>query len=511
MNRYSALIATALAIGCHTKDSCGQPPVVEIHALTMVHKSQRLGPAAVSAVSRRLILTVSSKLSRADSIVTVWTDGEKTDYPDFGLDSIVYSEDSEHFAFAVSDGRLLQYFVDGKPVGQKSSNLGGFSFSLGGQNYTYYVREGDGYKVKESNHDRKDDYFDSIQSLTYSSDGKHVGYMGFDKSSKTSTLVINGKSIASGFTSFPKRLQIGPRSAIIALKRDDQAFLFDGKSILGPFDEIPFYGLSRDGMHSLYVLSNDGNCDAYVDGTKIASFDEVTSMVWADQQSRAYIVGVRGGVHYAYINDVLVGKAAKITDFNPGGTHSYGYLAQGSMPDRTDAWSIVIDDKAVRESDDLLYGLKVSATGKNWACVAADKFKGPSAGYRFIVDGVENGLFSDVTQLQYSIDGTRFVYGAWRDNDYYIITPEKEFGPYDSNGSPPVLSPDGSHFAFFGTCPKGKGIIADGELVLEASGLVSVNNNGPPVFKNSSELNAVVILSEDGVFSNFGQARITWK
>ena len=72
------------------------------------------------------------------------------------------------------------------------------------------------------------------------------------------------------------------------------------------------------------------------------------------------------------------------------------------------------------------------------------------------VNGKTSRRYNDITRISISSDGKSWAYGAWDEKGYHIITHESSYGPFDPNGAPPMMSPDGKHFAFFGSTRNGQ-------------------------------------------------------
>lgn len=481
-------------------------PKVEITSLTMVHKSRKLGTIAISPDSSRIVLTTSPRLRSDSADIEIWLNGSKSRATDFLLDSIVFSNDSTQVAFATLENGKMRYCVNGEALPNGYSSVGFFAFSPNGNDFVYSATTEGGAVVVDKKGKTTSSPYDQIHSVTYAADGSRVAYMGYDQDSRTATLVVGNKAIADGFDRYAKKLRLGSSKAAIELRRGDKAFLYDGATLLGPFKEIPYAAVSKDGNHAIYAVGDGASQTAFVDGKKVGTFDTIKEFLWSEHQSKAFITAVKGDRMLAMIDDQIVGEGRQIVGFGPAGKDSYAFAVAGYEKDDADQWRVVVKGKTVHQGQVGVIGtLTTSANGKSSACL---RFDPQAKRCTYWVNGKGGPPYEDVTSIQFSEDGTRYVYGAWHDNEYHIVTESGKHGPFDSNGSPPELSRDGAHFSFFGTKGNKRGLVVDGNVVIEAVNLLSVG--GSPRFKSAKELNAVVLLSEDGVWSNIGQAKVTW-
>lgn len=88
--------------------------------------------------------------------------------------------------------------------------------------------------------------------------------------------------------------------------------------------------------------------------------------------------------------------------------------------------------------------IEIAPGGHGVAYVARD-----SAGLHVTHNGKRGKTYDgiDTTTLRVSRDGTRVAYCAVKGEKWFVVTDDREYGPFDDKG-PPVFSPDSRHVAF---------------------------------------------------------------
>ena len=481
---------------------------VEATALSYKMLSEKIQVALISPDCSRFIMLLADFLKGAEKPVVVSVDGDRKEYPNFDVNSIRFSKDSKRYGFAAWNGGKFQMVVDGQPVGVPAEVATGLVFSPDGQKYSYVA----GIQGSVSVANTSDPKFRVIQSLTFSTDSKRLAYMGSKgKHGRGASLVVDGKVIAEDAHEFPQSLFIGPQRAMIVLTKADGKYVFDGNEIEGPYYDVPFYTLSENGADSLCVIQK-GERDRqqlFVNSRKILDFDEALAVSWSSRQEKSICVVRDGELEKAYVGEKLVGEGKNLEELTPMGNNGVGFIKKDPIAGD----QLFIDGKPAFQAKGLvLVRLDVSDEGNAWGVASiAPKGEPGDKILACIINGKTSKKYNDLTRVSFSSNGKHWAYGAWDENDYYIITPENSYGPYDSNGSPPKMSPDGKHFVFFGSTQDGQtGIFVDGELLFESLAPVDAGNERWMAFEEDSALNAVVIFSQKRLSLNFMQVRFSW-
>ena len=479
---------------------------VETVAFTAKRLSQQIGVMKISPNCSRFIMTFSDIVQGGKKPVVVSIDGEEKEYPNFAVNSIRFSEDSRRYGFSIWNGSEFQLVVDGRPVGSPAESVRDLVFSPDGRKFAYVTGTNDKYSIANTD----DPSFPAIQSLTYSTDGKRLAYMG--SGGTGATLMIDGKIIATGATHFPQSLSVGPNKAMIVLTKSDGQYVYDGSEVKGPFHDVPFYTLSRNGLNSLCVIQREESSrqELYVDSRKIAEFDEALDVKWANKQNKPFFIARDGEGEKAFVGSEVVAQGSDLARLTLMGKRGYGLIKRD--PRLGD--QLVIDGKTVYQpgAGERLMDFSTSAEGTSWCATSIKPGGKPEDNIaNCTVNGQTSKNYNDLTRVSFSTDGKSWSYGAWDGNDYYIISHERTYGPFDSNGSPPMMSPDGKHFAFFGSTQEGQtGIFIDGELLYTALEAVSWNDGIAFAFDGDSTLNAVVVWSQKRLLTYFTQVRFSW-
>ena len=233
------------------------------------HSPDRLHRVEVVEKDNRQQLRVDSTLSQP--------------YLGVALETIVFSEDSQRFAYAAETDTGWIIVVDGMPS-RPWAGIGEVLFGPG-QQFVYVATDSeDWYVVRENT---PGDPFEAVmqKSLTFSPRGDHFAFVVAE--GDKFRVVMDGESAPLYDAIGGLRFAPDGRQFAYVARISDQQYLVRNDKSLGPFDLIADFTLGPKGRLGMLVRENDG-WRAIIDGQQSEIFDNLGSIQFSQDGQYAY-------------------------------------------------------------------------------------------------------------------------------------------------------------------------------------------------------------------------------
>ncbi len=256
--RWITLLLTLLVCGCSKE-----------YLVWYGHSPDRLHRVEVIEKDKRQQLKLDATLSQP--------------YLGVALETIVFSEDSRHFAYAAETEAGWIVIVDGVQS-RPWTGIGGILFGPG-QKFAYVASDLGGWRVVLEG--VRSASFEAVMqnSLTFSPDGCRLAFVVVE--GDKFRVVVDGEPAslydAIGMLRFEAE---GKRLAYVA-RIGDQQYLALDEILLGPFDLIADFTLGPNGKLGILARNND-RWQAVIDGQKSEVFDNLGSIQFSQGGQYAY-------------------------------------------------------------------------------------------------------------------------------------------------------------------------------------------------------------------------------
>lgn len=335
-----------------------------------------------------------------------------------------------------------------------------------GGRLAYFVMAGDGLAVVLDG--KQGEIFEGIaeNSLAFSPDGKHFGYVGTRPGKQFA--VLDGKiheyrGVSRQGIVFSAT---GEHYGWVADKDGKQLAVIDGQES-PPFDGIAPQGIlfSPDGKRSAYTATSAGKTLVVLDGEEGQLFDAAAGLRFT-AKSKALYMAMREGKRYAVVDTSVYGPYDDLRALseprpdNPlpevfevsGDGSSLGFMAR-----RGAEWFVVVNGKEHGPFKGCA-GLAFSHEGSRVAYLATR-----GDGWFMVVDGVEQPHAS-VKALSFSPDGKRLASIKKKGEKQVALIDGVEGKEYDRIDEPGVrFSPDGKRVAYLAEDGGMKLVVIDGQ------------------------------------------------
>ena len=331
--------------------------------------------------------------------VRVGDDDQKV-YPAIGVESIAWSRDGAHLAYAArstSGWLVVRDGVESRVV----EGVGQVLWSPDGKHLAAAVERGGRWLVYRDEFEEPSVEAVRARSMRFSEDGEHFAYVG-DDARKVVAVIDGAKSTpydAIGHLVWSAR----NRSAFVARRGAESFVVVDGKES-GPYQDVAGLSFSPTGRRLAWIARRDDGWWVLEEGSERGPYDRVADLVWSPKgDNLAYGVGgrvgewvVREGKPGRAFEGVLPGSLR----FDAGGLHIV-YAARS-----LGAWRVVLDEDAGQPYEDVEPPLFIGSS----AAIAHLARRGEAS--FLVVDGHQGPVESNATGLVLSSDGERFLYAA---------------------------------------------------------------------------------------------------
>ena len=399
--------------------------------------------------------------------------------------SLDVSEDANHLAFAVWQGKQQALALDGV-VGKAYD--GEITIYSSHKRLAYYIKQG--RKMRVVVDDLVSDEYDGGVVIRFSPDAKHWAYIGLQGEKDTlitETGEVNHWNVRLGKDGYPldvNWVEYSPdsqRMAYLVINDDEIHVNIDG--IAGPsYERCAVPDFSPDSKRVAYLAWHDGHEYVVADGVESAAYDDMAydgPIFSPDSQHLIY--GAKRGEQWFLVVD---GKETPL-DGEPYYFHSYYYspdskhlIYQIGTKDKQRAY---VDGVQVTGGEDIRQVIfNVDGTRKGYVAMTGDtsaviidgldtkKYTGGSCGYplfspdgkrvayvvqsetpknsREVVDGVDGPLYTYTQRLLFSPDSQHYAYVAKRGDKWMLVVDNVEVYTFDAYLADLVFdSPDTLH------------------------------------------------------------------
>lgn len=348
-----------------------------------------------------------------------------------------------------------------------SMNQDSLISSRDGRRVAYMVMAGDGMAVVVDG--QKEEVFEGIafESLVFSPDGKHFGYVGTRPGRQYAVLdgkVHEYKGVSKQGIVFSSD---GGRVGWVAERDTSQIAVIDGQES-APYDGIAKQGIvfAPGGRHCAYVAFSGGKNMVVLDGEEGPLFDAVAELEFTAGGQHAVYVAIRDEKRFAVVDTTVHGPFDDLRSLSsqpePGNPMldvfeiSNDGARVGFIGQRGEEWFVNVDG---RESGPYrgCAGLAFSPEGSRVAFLATR-----GTGWFMMVDGVEHPG-SSLQSLSFSPDGKRLASIVKRGDKRLALIDGVEGKEYDRIEEPGIrFSPDGKHTTYLAELAGEKLVVTDG-------------------------------------------------
>jgi len=294
--------------------------------------------------------------------------------------------------------------VEGKP--SDAPFYGAAFFSPDGKRVAYPVKSGGKWSVVLDGVEGKQ--YDEVDALDFSPDSKHFAYQA--KSGGKECIVLDG---VEGEWCTYARVAISSSSRVACVLQNPQehqsCVIIDGVRGKEYQSLTNTFVFSPDGRHYAYPAFSDGQWFMVLDGVEGRMYEKVDQPTFSPDSAHFEYIAKVGGTAMAVVDSVEGKPYKQISDGEDGPVFS---------PD----------------SKHLAY---LAYTEEN------EQF--------MVVDGVEGRHYVEVAEPRFGPDSRRLAYVATTDpkhKSYFMVVDGKEQATYDYV-RPPVFSPDSKHFVYY--------------------------------------------------------------
>lgn len=344
--------------------------------------------------------------------------------------------------------------------------LGQIRISPDNRHIAYIYQASDELKLSCVKVDQKPgELFPSIllDTLTFSPDSRRVSYGASDFQGQF--LIIDNKKHGpyKGLIACSPAFSPDSKQVVYAVHTKDKntVSVFIDENLLCTCDKIgDTLQFSPDGTSLAFKASVDGKQCVMVNGQQGPFYDQVDNPHFSPDSQRTTYMAKQDGQWFIVIDgeEGQRFKNAVGPVFSPN-SERIAYYAQGD-----DGWYMAADDQLIgpyhsfgREE----FGLfNFSPDSQRLAFVGVEAKKWLMISYRHRESVVTNGehgrKYNRCVNLVFSPNSEHLAYAAKRDDHWFIIVDDEEFGPYESiEQDRPVFSPDGRQVGFAG-CINGR-------------------------------------------------------
>jgi len=320
-------------------------------------------------------------------------------YDGVALDSLIFSPDSLHFAYAARKGALWTVVRDGI-VGEFFDGIGQVVYSPDSLRLVFAALKGSLWHIVEG--ERTGPSFDALlsNSVIFSPDSRHLAYavehhgavhVVVDSQAGPAFDAVTG----IGFSPDSDRL------AYIARQQDKYRLVDDG-FVSSPYDAITEYIFSPNGVRLAFLAKQAQSWQAVTDGIPGPAFEAARGLIFSPDSNLLVYVGRKNG------RDRVVCPQGEDRDYDSIDPHSLSFNSDGRhlayQARRGEKVFVVLDGKEgppFEKIDGPIFSPKGShygyvAWGKDHARVIVDSEKGPE--------------FFWAGDLVFSPNGKRFAY-----------------------------------------------------------------------------------------------------
>jgi Tol biopolymer transport system component len=323
------------------------------------------------------------------------------EYDVFLMDSLIFSPDSRHLAYAVGNGRKRSVVLDGRPSPEYDGlRKDSMIFSSDSKHLAYAAKSGRKWSVVDG---QRGPEYDGVATPIFSPDSKRVAY-GAEEGEKQ-LVVVDGKAS-------PEYDRIGRNSAVF----------------------------SPDSKRVAYAAKNGQKWSVVVDGQTGAEYDGIGRLMFSRDSKRVAYTAARGKEQFVVMDNEVSPGYDGIGEgpiFSSDSTH----LAYSALKDQKQF--VLVDDHASAAYDGLLKdSLIFSPDSKRFAYAARKGQK-----WFVVVDGHAGPEYESVLNgcPAFSPDSKRLAYAARSDRKWFVVAGGTVDSEYDAifAGSL-VFSPDGT-------------------------------------------------------------------
>jgi len=342
-----------------------------------------------------------------------------------------------------------------------------FVASDDGRRVAYMVMAGDGIAVVVDG--ERGDVFEGIadQSLVFSPDGAHFGYVGTRPGFQI--VVLDGvlheyQGVSTQGIVFSSD---GSHVGWVASRDGHQIAVVDGVES-PPFEGVSSEGIvfSPDGKRYAYAASTGGQSLVYLDGEEGELFDTVVGLAFGPGGKHATYVGLRGDKSHAVIDQRVYGPFDEMRSGSgpepakEGPQEAFEISADGSgvgfIASRGEEWFAFANGKEYGPYQHCA-ALSLSPEGSRVTFLASR-----GDGWFLVIDGEEHGGYS-YQSLSFSPDGSRTASVVRRGSRYLALIDGVEGKEYDRIEEPGVrFSADGKRTAYLAHDGQDRLVVVDG-------------------------------------------------
>ncbi|MDO8467865.1 MAG: hypothetical protein Q7S56_02880 [Nanoarchaeota archaeon] len=314
-----------------------------------------------------------------------------------------------------------------------------FAYSVITEDSIYVYLNGEEYAV----HDKREDPYPHVGGLTFSPDGSRLAYEVTFPNKKESFAVIDGKEQDTVFSiSF---ITFSPDSKHIAYFEEKQ---FSGRNSYVVFDGQKQKSYSKiednllDNLGNPIFFSPDSSKLVYIGVDMDQNLEETSYLVINGEETRSFerisLIEFSSNNKIAYVAQT---SPAELDIVEEGGT--WRSTQVGNTKESLYVENELIDEVEVMS----LFGITefvFDESGKKYGYVVAPNRQENYA----VINGKKGPIYTYISNIKFSRDGTRYAYYAMKDNEVYIIIDGEEHKAYYPT-RPFVFSRDSNHIAYW--------------------------------------------------------------
>ncbi|HEX6885066.1 MAG TPA: hypothetical protein VF530_16955 [Planctomycetota bacterium] len=342
-----------------------------------------------------------------------------------------------------------------------------FVASPDGRRVAYMVMAGDGLAVVVDG--VQGELFEGIadQSIVFSSNGQHLGYVGTRPGQQC--VVLDGKvhpyrAVSRQGVVFSSD---GTRWGWSAVRDGKHLAVVDGVES-PPYDSIAPPGVlfSPDGRRCAYAAATGGQQLVVTDGEDGPLFDSVGGLQFTAKGRVVYLAS-RAGKRHVVVDGQTLGPFDELRTLGTGAGRNAPMLdvleissdgsRVGFVAQRGEEWFVVVDGQELGPYENVA-GLSLSPEGSRVAFLASR-----GEGWMMVIDGKEQPG-EGMQSLSFSPDGKRLASILRREGRTFAQVDGQEGPAYDSIAEPGVrFSHDGQHWTYLAETGGEQRVVLDGQ------------------------------------------------